>query len=222
MESHIVKILDTEFININVKRFVVEKPKNYKFIPGQATEISINKSGWGNELRPFTFTSLNEWKHLEFTIKIYSDHKGVTNELGKTNKGEELILHDIFGAIQYNGPGVFIAGGAGVTPFIAIIRSLQKEKKLQHNSLIFSNRTSDDVFMDKEFSDLLGNNFIKVFTHENVIGFLDHRIDRNMLITFVHDFDQHFYVCGPDDFVKNINSLLLDLGAKPSAVVFEK
>jgi predicted ferric reductase len=61
-------------------------------------------------------------------IKIYLDHEGVTNKLGSLNAGAELILHDVFGAIQYKGPGVFIAAGAGITPFIAILRSLFKER----------------------------------------------------------------------------------------------
>src|SRR5205085_10674374 len=98
--------------------------------------------GWKNELRPFTFTGLGNAETLEFTIKIYNDHAGVTNMLGKLNSGAELILHNVFGAIQYKGPGVFLAGGAGVTPFIAILRHLYKHHQLTGNKLIFSNKTS--------------------------------------------------------------------------------
>ena len=119
-EEHIVKILETEYVTHNVKRFKLSKPDSYKFKPGQATDIVINLPGWKEERRPFTFTGLNDWDTLEFTIKIYNDHNGVTNELGKLHAGDELILHDVFGAINYKGEGVFIAGGAGVTPFIAI------------------------------------------------------------------------------------------------------
>src|SRR5437016_5527193 len=124
MSEHIVKVLKADFITHDVKHFEVEKPAGYTFIPGQATDVSINMPGWKNELRPFTFTGLNEWNYLEFMIKIYTDHNGVTNTLGKVNEGGELILHDVFGAIQYKGKGVFIAGGAGITPFMAIFRSL--------------------------------------------------------------------------------------------------
>ena len=60
-----VKILKIEQVTPNVKRFVVEKPKGYTFIPGQATSISINKDEWEYEKRPFTFTSLNDDKYLE-------------------------------------------------------------------------------------------------------------------------------------------------------------
>src|SRR5947207_13959365 len=119
METHQVKILSVEPVTHNVKRFQVEKPASYNFHPGQATEVSINTPALREERRPFTFTCLEEDPHLEFTIKIY-EHKGVTEALGKLQVGQELIIRDVWGVIAYKGPGVFIAGGAGVTPFIAI------------------------------------------------------------------------------------------------------
>ncbi|HKR06208.1 MAG TPA: flavodoxin reductase [Bacteroidia bacterium] len=222
MSEHIVKILESNYITHDVKRFVIERPAGYEFIPGQATDVSINLPEWKNELRPFTFTGLPDAEHLEFTIKIYNDHAGVTSMLGKTNSGAELILHDVFGAIQYKEPGVFIAGGAGVTPFIAILRYLNTHHKIDGNKLIFSNKTSADVILEQEFKTMLKNNFISILTREHVIGYLGKRIDRDYLIEKVSDFSQHFYVCGPDEFVKGIKSLLLSLGAKADSLVFEQ
>jgi ferredoxin-NADP reductase len=222
MSEHVVKILKSQFITHDVKRFVVERPKGYDFIPGQATDVSINLPGWKDNLHPFTFTGLREWENLEFTIKIYNNDRGMTDQLGKLNSGAELILHDVFGAIQYKGKGVFIAGGAGVTPFIAILRDLYHRKQIRGNKLIFSNRTADDVILEDEFSQILKDDFIKVFTRDRVIGFLDRRIDREFLIENIPDFGVHFYICGPDAFVKNINELLIDLGAKTEALVFEQ
>lgn len=222
MAEHLVKVLESYFITHDVKRFKVERPAGYDFIPGQATDVSINQPEWEKELRPFTFTGLQEWTHLEFTIKIYPQHHGVTEQLGKINSGAELILHDVFGAIQYKGPGVFIAGGAGVTPFIAIIRDLYNRKQLKDVKLIFSIKTSRDVILKDEFKTMLKDNFITIYTREHVIGYLDRRIDRNFLTGHIRDFGGHFYVCGPDDFVKDINQLLLDLGATSDSLVFEQ
>lgn len=222
MNNHIVKILEAHYIMHDVKRFVVEKPAGYDFISGQATDISINLSGWEDQLRPFSFTCLREESYLEFMIKIYKDHDGVTNMLGRINAGAELILHDVFGAIQYKGSGVFIAGGAGITPFISILRNLHKNKKLRGNRLIYSNKTSADVIIEGELQKMLKNDFVKVFTRENVIGYLGRRIDHDFLIENIADFGQNFYVCGPDEFVKNITGHLLNLGANADTVVFEK
>ncbi|MDE3183503.1 MAG: flavodoxin reductase [Bacteroidota bacterium] len=222
MNEYPVKILECSYINHDVKRFIVEKPEGYTFIPGQATVVSIDLPEWRNELRPFTFTSLNEWSYLEFTIKIYNDHHGVTEQLGKTNAGATLLLHDIFGTIQYKGPGVFIAAGAGVTPFIAILRDLYNRKIIAGNKLILSNKTSEDIIYGKELFGMLGPDFINVFTREGVIGFSERRIDRNYLVETIRDFSSNFYVCGPDEFVKDMTGYLLSLGTVAGGIIFEQ
>jgi ferredoxin-NADP reductase len=222
MEEHIVKILKTEAVTHNVRRFTLKKPAGYKYIPGQATEISINKPEWKEERRPFTFTSLNEWEHLEFTIKIYNDHSGVTSQLGKLKAGDELLLHDVWGTINYHGEGTFIAGGAGVTPFIAILRQLHKEQKLGNNRLLFSNRTEKDIILKDEFERMLGKNFINTLTEEKNLRYDNSRIDETYLKSKINDFSQYFYVCGPDPMVEGIHRLLLGLGADKGRVVIEQ
>ena len=75
MGKYCVKVLATEYLNIDVKRFVIERPLDYKFIPGQGTEVAINKPGWDDQFRPFTFTNLESDDLLEFIIKIYLTEK---------------------------------------------------------------------------------------------------------------------------------------------------
>lgn len=221
MEEHIVKILSAEWVTHDVRRFKIQRPENYTFIPGQATDVAINKPIWRDEKRPFTFTGLSDWDHLEFTIKIYSDHDGVTNQLGQLNAGDELIIHDVWGAIHYKGEGVFIAGGAGVTPFISILRQLKKENKVGNNILLFSNKTSKDIILHEEFTKILGKNFINTLTHEQVEGYDHHIIDEEYLKQKIKNFNQHFYICGPDPMVAAIKSVLEKLTGKSSLVTVE-
>ncbi|WP_339707129.1 FAD-binding oxidoreductase [Algoriphagus aquimarinus] len=220
--EHFVKILDIQPVTHNVKQYKVEKPKGYFFIPGQATELAINKEKWKGEFRPFTFTSLPEERHLEFVIKSYRDHDGVTNQLDLLKEGDELILNDSWGAIQYKGKGVFIAGGAGITPFIGIFRSLESTGKLKGNTLIFANKTSEDVIMESYFRKALGNDFISILAKDQLAGHQHGMIDKDFIKAHVKDFNQEFYICGPDQMVKDISKILEDLGAKPEAVNFEK
>lgn len=222
MASHIVKVLQAFYVTHDVKCFMVEKPENYDFIPGQATDVSINIPGWEQKVRPFTFTNLREQKCLEFIIKIYRDHEGVTNMLGHLNAGAELIIHDVFGGIQFKEPGIFIAAGSGITPFLSIFRDLYKQNKLRGNKLIYTNKTSDDVIMNAELRKMLKNDYLNVFTRENVVGYVGRRIDRNFLIDTISNFSQHFYVCGPTDFVENVTKILLDLGVTSDTLVVEE
>lgn len=221
MEEHIVKIISTVDLTHNVRSFQIEKPAGYSFEPGQATEVSVNKEGWKEERRPFTFTSLNEWPHLEFTIKMYSDHKAVTNELGTLKPGDELIIRDVWGAISYRGEGYFIAGGAGITPFIAILRQLKKENRIGGNQLYFSNRTGRDIILHGELDEMLGKNAHYIITEEKDPRFEKKYINREFLQSEIKDFSKPFYICGPDKMVSSISRELAELGADPEAVIFE-
>jgi ferredoxin-NADP reductase len=221
-DEHLVKILGTENVTHNVKRFKLSKPADYIFKPGQATDIVINNPAWKEKRRPFTFTSLNDWPYLEFTIKIYTDHDGVTNQLGKLHAGDELILHDVFGAINYQGEGVFIAGGAGITPFIAILRQLQKDGKTGNNKLIFSNQTSKDIILKDEFEKILGDHFINTITTEKTAKYDHRKIDKDYLKEKIKDFSQYFYICGPDAMVADIQDSLKTLGAANDKIIIEE
>ncbi len=214
-----LKILKTHYITHNVKRFVLEKPSNFEYSPGQSAYISIGLPGWEDQKRPFTFSSLQHWDYLEFIIKIYEDHKGVTAQLGKLNTGDELLLHDIFGTIQYKGPGIFIAGGTGITPFIAIFRALFESGNLRNLALLYSNKTKDDIILHDELTKMLGPAYRNVFTQEGVIGFRERRIDRKFLIETIGDFSSRFYVCGPEIFTAEICDALISLGANPEYLI---
>jgi hypothetical protein len=223
IEGHAVKILMTQFVTHNVKRFVVEKPRDYSFVPGQATSVSINKEEWIKEERPFTFTSLNDDEVLEFTIKEYPEHKGVTQKLHSLKPGDQLIIREPWGTINYEGKGVFIAGGAGITPFIAIFRQLTKENKLKGNKLFFSNKTQKDIILEKELRDMFGHkNLIFTLTREKAAGYEKGRINKEFLKNNIDEFNQQFYVCGPPPFVEDIAKALKQLGANTQSVVIEE
>src|SRR3989344_1755309 len=221
MAGQIVEILDVKKITHNVKSFNVKKPKNFSFVPGQAVDMSINLPSYEKEKRPFTITSLNWDKNLEFTIKIYPERKGITEKLGKLKKGEELIIYDLFGAISYKGKGVCIAGGAGVTPFIAILRQLRKDKELDGNTLIFSNKTEEDIILKSEFDKMAkgGLKVIYTLTRELNPKYANRRIDESFIKGQIKDFKHNFYVCGSIRFVGEIVHSLRKLGADDERII---
>ena len=217
-----VRILDIEPVAHNVKLFRLEKPAGYHFTPGQATDVSVDKTGMEENLHPFTFTSLNQEPYLEFTIKRYPDHHGVTDLIHQLVPGDSLIIGDAWGAIEYKGPGYFIAGGAGITPFISIFRQLHADGKLEGNTLIFANKTAADIIYEQELKDMLGDKAIFILSDEQKDGYLSGRIDAAFLRKNIHDMSLHFYICGPDQMVTDIAKILEDAGADTETVVFEK
>ena len=221
MEEHIVKILDIEEVTHDVKSFKVEKPKWYSFIPGQATEVSINVEGLRNEKRPFTFTSLNSSDFLEFTIKIYSERNGITNELGKLKPGAELIIREVWGDISFKGDGVFIAGGAGITPFLSIFRDLHYRKKIGSNMLIFANKTKEDIILESELKWLLGDSFINILSGERSEGYAYGFITDEFLKTNIPALQINYYLCGPPPMMDAVLRQLANLGINQNSITME-
>jgi ferredoxin-NADP reductase len=222
MEEYIVKIIDIEEVTHDVKSFKIEKPKGYSFIPGQATEVSVNVPRLRDEKRPFTFTSLNSSDYLEFTIKIYSERNGITNELGKLKPGSELIIRDVWGDISYKGEGVFIAGGAGITPFISILRELHYRKKIGANILLFANKTKDDVIHESELKWLLGDLFINILSDEITEGYNNGIITEEFLKDNIPMEYKRYYLCGPPPMMESVLKQLSGLGINESQIAMEK
>lgn len=222
MEEFIVKIKSADKITHDVLKIVTEKPRGYHFTPGQATEVAINKAGWDKEGRPFTFTCLPEDDYLEFTIKTYPLHNGVTSELLQVKPGDELILHDVFGAIAYKGEGVFIAGGAGVTPFISIFRFLHSNNKIGGNKLIFANKTKADIILKGEFEKLLGKNFINILSDEKFDGYANGYITEEFLRKNITNPGQKIYLCGPDPMMEAVERILPNLGIDATGIIKEQ
>ena len=222
MRKQLVKIESIEHITHDVLQIVTEKPANFNFTPGQATEISINKTGWKAEKRPFTFTSLPKNDFLEFTIKIYPSHKGVTNKLLDLTVDAELILHEVFGEIGFKGEGVFIAGGAGVTPFISIFRHLKSKSLIGSNKLIFANNTKADIIMEQEFRDMLGANFINILSHDTVDGYEHGFITENFLRSQITDYCNNVYLCGPPPMMEAVEKHLLKLNVDKKLIIKEE
>ncbi len=220
--TYVVKVTAIIPRTHNVKTFRVTKPEGFSFTPGQATDLSLNKEGWQDNKHPFTFTCLPADDFLEFTIKLYDNPNGLTHHLKSIKPGEEFEISEAWGAIEYKGEGVFIAGGAGVTPFISIFRYLKSENQIGNNVLIFSNKTEADIILKDEFDSMLGKKFINIITSQPGTSYYNKRIDKKFLEKEIRNFNQQFYVCGPDEFTEHILHALKELGANAESLVFEK
>ncbi len=219
MGSKVVKVRSVNKVTHDAIQIVAEKPSGYEFLSGQATNVAIIKAGWEEESRPFTFTSKPDDDHLEFVIKMYPEHEGVTHELRNLKPGDQLLIDEPWGAIRYDGVGLFIAGGAGITPFISIFRTLHATGELAGNRLLFGNKTRRDVILEKELRTWLGNDFVNVLSDENidriVHGFIDEKLIKENLT------GSKVYVCGPPPMMDAVGDALKQLKVGNSDIITE-
>jgi benzoate/toluate 1,2-dioxygenase reductase subunit len=216
-----VKIISVEQITHDVLQIKATKPSGLQYLPGQAVDIAINKQGWDDKLSAFTFTSLPEDDFIEFTIKIYTSRQRVTNELLTIKSGDEILIFKPFGDIQYKGEGIFIAGGAGITPFIAIIKSLQKQHKIGRNKLIFANKTKADIIAKMYFDKVLGDNFINVLSDDMVEGFEHGFINATIIEKYNQEHLKYYYLCGPKPMMEAVENHLATLGVNKENIIKE-
>ena len=123
------------------------------------------------------------------------------------------------GRHHLQGARALSAGGAGVTPFLAILRQLDEQGHLDGNALWFSNKKSEDVFLADELRARLGDSLELILTEEKGPNF--GRIDRERLADGVGDPGQYYYICGPDEMVSELAEDLKSLDVPEDHIVTE-
>ncbi len=221
--SHRLTLRTIEPVTHDTYHLVFEKPEGFDFEPGQAVDLALDRDDWREEKRPFTFTSLPEEDDLEFVIKSYPDHDGMTKEIPGLSPGNTVLIGEPWGAIADKGPGWFIAGGAGVTPFIAILKKRLKEHgTLEGSTLIFSNRAERDIILREAFEGMPGLTCVFIVTEEAESPLFASRIGPAMLAEHVTPGKGHCYICGPDAMVNDIAAALMEIGVPEGDIVTEE
>jgi len=216
--NHKIKIINKTWLTHDVLRLKLERPESFDFNAGQAIDATIDDARFRENMSPFTLTGLKNDAFLELTFKVYPHHEGLTLAISKLPEGNTLIISDPWDSYYNKGPGTFIAGGAGITPFVAILRQLNVEGRVNSSRLFFSNKTEKDIFLYDELSQMLGENFINILTREKKKGYLHGRIDRDFLRNYIVDTKLPIYICGPDDFMEQIKTMLIEEGVEKDLI----
>jgi len=214
------ELLLREYVTHDVQRYILSKPEGFDFRPGQAIDLTIDDDQWREQRHPFTLTNRVGDRVLELMIKSYENRDGITRQLARLSPGSRLLISDPFDSFHYEGPGWFIAAGAGITPFLAIIRDLADRGELDEQHLIYSNKTPEDIIQQRELTWCFGERAHFTCTRvQSTLCDFGH-VDEDYLRKLIHHFGQKFYVCGPPAFVKQINATLKALGAQGQSLMF--
>ncbi|UWR26582.1 flavodoxin reductase [Sulfitobacter sp. S223] len=219
--SYELTLQSKENVTPDTRHYVFNRPEGLEFEPGQATEMTLLKDGWRDESRPFTFVSQPDDNTLEFVIKSYPDHNGMTEQLAKIEPGEKVEIVSPFGAITDHGPGVFIAAGAGITPFIPILDKHDAAGKMDC-TLIFTNQSEADIILREKWEKMEGLKTVFTVTDDKATDVQEERVDKAFLKKNLTRFDQTFYICGPEGFVDSVRDALKDLGADADKIITEE
>jgi ferredoxin-NADP reductase len=207
-----LKIMAVEQDAVDIRRFILVKPRDLRFIPGRRLMIAINKPGLENDKRAFACTSLNSDYYLEFIVRELK-YDRFSENLRKVKAGEELIVFsESIGTTEYKGRGAFFACGNGILPFVAIFRQLRQEGALTGNSLFYIAKIKDELLLERELKHLFERNANILLTREQRTGYESRKFDETLVKEKALDLNQEFYIAGPEDFVSEVRQILTNLG----------
>lgn len=150
MVVHEARLVRREAVAVGTMAFYFSKPYGFRHQAGQSllmTLINPPETDSEGDARTFTIASAPHEAELMIATRMRDTaFKRVlkTAPVGTTVKMDgpngEMVLHD-----DAPRPAVFLAGGMGITPFLAITRNAAYERLPHRLYLFYSNRRPEDA-----------------------------------------------------------------------------
>ena len=205
----------------HVKTFVLKLGNKLSFVPGQYCMVSMpGNEQFKKESRPFTFANAPDDEDIELTVKRTGAFTEAMHNLKvadilllKGPLGEKLNFND-----SVKDDVVFLAGGSGITPFVSAIRFAVSRNLPNQITLLYSNKTVDDIIYKDELEELSKRENLTVInslTKDIPQGWEGSRgrIDADMILSHVNQPNEKlWYVCGPPPMVEQLKKVIQELG----------
>ena len=194
---------------------VVLDPVNrpMRFEPGQFAFLSLGRPAHDTRAHPFSITSRTDEHQLRFVVKGLGDH---TKELSKIPAGTSARVEGPFGALTHtrmrSKRQVWIGGGIGITPFIAMARAVSKDGDYDVD-LYYCTADAAEAY----FHDELAEHVDVIPVREDVEGFLT--AEKVAAISGpLGDNDTDYLICGPPPMLHNLRAQLEAAGVPAERV----
>ena len=206
-----VKILAVKELAEHCKGFVVERPRDFLYHPGQYMLIELVED-YGT---PFSLASSPTEEVLKFATVIRKDSL-LKKEMDAKEPGDNFIVSGPYGEFIYEEKEKkigLIAGGIGITPFIGILQYITDKGLDTQATLLYSGKTLQSTAFKEELAALCaGNKNIEVvYTMTGDSSYPGHqgRVDPKFIRTQVPDYQERtWYAAGPPALVQSINRIL--------------
>jgi propane monooxygenase reductase subunit len=229
LQTQQMRVEKIEALTHDIRRLVLSGDE-MKYRPGQYVDITIPGS---DEVRSFSMANLPSGE-LEFMIKVYPDGKfSSLLSGGELKEGDELEVTGPFGVFtlreKSERPLVFIGGGAGMAPILALLRSMAEKGNTRPAVYYYGARGPKDLFHQEELAELERQlpNFRFVPALSECPDGEDWSGERGLITDVVARCEQELsevdaYLCGPPPMVDAAVGLLVQNGVPESRVYFDK
>ncbi len=196
------------------------------FLPGQYVNVSVPGT---SQTRSYSFSSMPKDGVVEFLVRNIPGGLMSSYLAGKAAGGDPLTITGPIGSFylrEVKRPALFLAGGTGLAPFLAMLEVLQASGSTQPVHMIYGVTNDADLVEVDKLIAFAGA--IPGFTFSTVVadpasaherkGYVTHHLPDAAL----HGGDVDIYLCGPPPMVDAVRSYLNDRGIKPASFHFEK
>lgn len=190
--------------------------------PGQFAFLSAARAGL-REPHPFTLSQLGSDGQVTFCIQPAGDF---TRRLRETlQPGDSLKIEGGYGRFDFRRGGaqqIWLAGGIGITPFLAMAEAFAKEPGTKTIVLIHAVRHADLAIAGERLRDIARD--LPGFTYELHESKTNGRLSAEKLDAYLPfpASGADFWYCGPKALRKAILSQWNAQGTRPRAVHFEE
>ena len=217
---HTLTLRESAPLTHDTYRMVFDRPEGFPdWQMGQSSHMALDREGWRDETRPYTFVNPPSEDGLVFVIRSKPDHDGVSVRLTALSPGDRVLAKDPAGAIRDEGPGVFLAAGVGLTPMISILRALRARG--EGGTLILSDKEERDLLLREEWEANPHLHVLCTLSDEDAAGIRKGRIDEEMLEAAQVGPGTRVYVCGPKPMEEDMVELLHARGVTDDRIVKE-
>jgi len=200
--------------------FYFDKPPDFSHQAGQNamfTLIDPPQNDAAGPTRPFTIASAPHEPQLMIATRMRDS--AFKRTLGAAPIGTELEIEGPAGVMVLHEdttrPAVFLAGGIGITPFLAMARDAARRKLPHQIVLFYSNRRPEHAAFLDELERLQGPKFRLVATMTEAPGWKGERrfISRELLGEHLPDLRAPlYYFAGPPAMTMAMQGMLTELG----------
>jgi propane monooxygenase reductase subunit len=224
-----MRVETIEALTHDIVRLVLSGPE-IQFKPGQYVDIKIPGS---EEVRSFSMANLPGGE-LEFMIKVYPDGKfSSLLSSGSLKQGDEVEVTGPYGVftLRKNSerPLLFIGGGAGMAPILALLRSLSEQESDRPAVYYYGARGPKDLFHKDQLAELERRlpNFRFVAALSDCGEDEEWNGERGLITDVVLRLEDELgevdaYLCGPPPMVDAAIGLLVQNGVPESRVFYDK
>lgn len=226
MPKYEIHLQNRREVAAGAMEFRFDKPAGFTFKAGQNADFTLlappETDKEGNK-RTFSLVSAPYERQLAIATRMRDT--AFKRSLKTLPLQTKLELDGPYGSMTLHSdadkPAVFLAGGIGITPFMAILKQARHEQKPHRIFLFYSNRRPEDAAFLEELRDLQTTyqNFSLIATMTEAqksaqpwsgeTGY----IDQNMLQKYLSDLQKPvFYLAGPAVLVTALRDMLAGAG----------